>query len=136
MTDRMLELLYRAFDAELSEQEQVELENALASSPDLLEEKKRVMEMRQLIGEQSAQTFKPFFAARVMRRIRETHDDFLISLMWAFKRIAVAGAVATVLLIANNIFIEKNQSLDAILGMPQLTLEDTYQLDLLVEEED
>jgi anti-sigma factor RsiW len=138
MTERLLDLLYRSFDDELPKEEQRELAQALISSPDLREEKKRVEEMRQMIEEEAVRSFKPFFSARVMRRLRKKtvgQEDFLGALVWAFRRVALAGILAILLIIADSIFVEKNRSLDSVLGMPQVTLEEAWQLDFTVEEE-
>ncbi|MFQ5822885.1 MAG: hypothetical protein ACE5JB_02395 [bacterium] len=137
MNERLLELLYRSFDDELSEEDQTELTSALSLFPELLEEKKRIIEMRQMIKGEAVHSFKPFFAAQVMQRIKSEsieQEDFLGSLIWVFRRIALAGTIAILLLLANSVLVEKNNSLDSVLGMPQLTLEDTWQLDIIVEE--
>ncbi len=138
MNERLLELLYRSFDDELTKEEQRELVEALSFWPELREEKKRITEMRQMIASEAVRSFKPFFSNRVMRRLKEkttTGEDFFESLLWAFRRIALAGALALLLLIANNVLTERSASLNSLLRMPQLSLEDVWQLDNPVLEE-
>lgn len=138
MNERILDLLYRSFDDELTKEEQRELAEALSSSLELREEKKRITEMRQRIADEAIRSFKPFFSARVLQRLKEetvAGEDFFESIVWAFRRIALAGAAALLLLIATNVLTERTVSLDSLLGMPQLTLEDTWQLENPVLEE-
>lgn len=137
MNERMLDLLYRSFDDELTEAERQELNSALSASPDLQEEKKQLLELRGMVGESSVSAFKPFFSARVMQRVKELQggpEEFLHALTWSFKRLAVAGAMAAVLLIAVNVASDGRLSLDSLLAMPQLEITDTWQLDDLTEE--
>ncbi len=137
MNDEMLNLLIRSFDENLSEVERTRLNKALAGSAELREEKKRFSEMRQTIDESAERKFKPFFSARVMRRIEESQseqEDLFGSLVWAFRVFAMVGATAIVLFFALNSKLAQDLSIDSILGLPQLSIEDTWQLENLTEE--
>ena len=57
------------------------------------------------------------------------------SLLWSFRRVAFAGVAAVAILLAINFIEEKNISLDSALSLPRLTLEDTWSLDNVIEEE-
>ena len=139
MNNKILELLYRSFDAMLSKEEKTLLSQALSSSPELREEKKRIEQTRRIVSEDAERSFRPFFSARVMQQInkeRLTQDDFFESLVWIFRRIALAGGLAVILLFANNLLSERKLSLDSLMGMPQITLEDSFELDNLIVEEE
>jgi anti-sigma factor RsiW len=108
MDERMLEMLYRSFDGELDPDERAELESALASSPDLRRERDELLAMRGRVASSAAGSFRPFFAERVMRNIREELEGeaegarFFESLQHAFRRVAlVAAALVAFLLIYN-----------------------------------
>lgn len=133
MNERLLELLYRSFDDNLGEQESQELSQALAHSAELRGLKRRLTETRAAIADTAERSFKPFFAARVLQRTTK-REEFSGSLVWAFRRVALAGVFALLLLIANNLWAAKSFSWETLLGMPQLTLEDTLQLNTLLEE--
>ena len=137
MNERIVHLLNRSFDDQLTEQEQSALTKALSQSSELREEKRRIEDVRKAVAENAERSFKPFFAARVMRRIEgqeQSSEDFVGALAWAFRRFALGGTIAILLLIAQNLILQGNRSLDAMLDLPQLTLEDTLQLDDFVEE--
>jgi len=138
MNEEMLNLLIRSFDENLSEVERTSLDKALAGSPELREEKKQLSEMRQMIGETAERKFKPFFSARVMRHIEASQseqEDFFGSLVWAFRVFAMVGTAAIVLFFALNSKLANDLSIDSILGLPQLSIEDTWQLANLTEED-
>lgn len=138
MNEEMLNLLIRSFDEKLSEAEQAKLDEALAASPELQDEKKQLLGMRQMIAESVDRTFKPFFSTRVMRRLKKSEgeqEDFFGSFVWAFRLFAMAGVVAIALFFALNSKMANDLSVDSILGLPQLSIEDTWQLENLTEEE-
>lgn len=135
MDQKVLDLLYRSFDGKLTPEEQRGLDKALAASKQLREEKEKITASRKIISGTAATSFEPFFAERVMQRIQaereavsEVGEDFFGSLMWSFRRIALAGAIAVLLLLANNIIQGGEISLNSLLAMPQLTIEDTLVL--------
>lgn len=142
MDQKVLELLYRSFDGQLTQAEQERLDEALRHSQALREEKEKIAAMRQAVSGSAAQTFQPFFAERVMQRIQGKRksmaavgEDFMSSLAWSFRRIAIAGVIAVLLLLAGS-FIQKGEiSLNAMLAMPQLTIEDTVVLNNPLEGE-
>jgi len=125
---KIQELLYLSFDGRLSEEEQRQLEDALAGSPRLRKEKERIETLRREIGQQAARTFRPFFAERVMHTIatavkaRNGLEKFTKSLQLAFRRVALAGATAILLLMVVNIVRTGDLSVAGALGLPQETL--------------
>lgn len=142
MDRKSLELLYRSFDAPMAEEEQRQLREALEKSRELREEKERLEAMRRAISGAAVPSFEPFFAERVLRRLfpvtranAEKGEDFFDSLVWSFRRIALAGAIAALLLLANNIYRGGGISISTIFAMPQLTIEDTWALDNPIEGE-
>ncbi|RMF56566.1 MAG: hypothetical protein D6743_20090, partial [Calditrichaeota bacterium] len=85
MKERLLNLLIRSFDEELTEAERRELQNALAADAELREQKRQLQEVRHLVRESAVRSFKPFFAARVMRRVAagpSQRSEFLDALLW------------------------------------------------------
>ena len=142
MDRKILELLYRSFDDKLNSEEQEVLNNALKDSPELQQEKERITLMRRTVSGSAEESFKPFFAERVMQRIKtqtsvkkETTEDFFNSLLWSFRRVAIAGVAAALILLAINFIEADSISVDSALSMPQLTLEDAWSLDDVIEEE-
>jgi hypothetical protein len=135
---RILELLYRSFDDDLSGAELAELEAALAVSEDLIKQKKQIASMRKEVSASGAAGFGYMFAERVMRRIeaersgsagveRRIAPTLFDSLLRAFRPVAIAGVAAVLALMVYNIVDNKDLSFSAALGVPEATLEEALE---------
>ncbi len=133
MKEEILELLGRSFDSSLSDVEQRQLEEALAESPELRAEKARVEALRKAVSSSVATSFDPFFADRVMQRIREEQtegrEESLIadSLIVLFRRVAAVAAVLTLSVMSYNLFSSESKSFAAAIGFPQETISDVLE---------
>ena len=137
MTQKLIKLLHRSFDNKLSPNEEETLSKALASSEALRAEKARIEELRRLLQDNAVHSFQPFFSARVMRRIEDMQSagtSFVDSMFWSFKFVAIAAALVIATLISQSLTGQNQLSLDAVLGMPQPSLEETWRLDFQVQE--
>ena len=133
MNEKIIELLYRSFDDRLNDEEQMQLDDALAASPDLQAEKERVEALRQELEASKTESFKPFFAERVMNKIdtlKESEtglEQLFESLQYFFRRVAVAAAVVVVLLVAYNLKTSDEISLSAAIGVSETGLEEVLE---------
>jgi len=131
-------LLYLSFDRQLEAHESRQLDAALAQSADLRNERESIVQLRQAIHQSAAHQFSPFFASRVMQQIysiSRTTEDFFASLLWSFRRIAIPGLTCLILLVGHN-FVQKGKiTAETFLSLPQLTLEETWTLEDLLEGE-
>jgi hypothetical protein len=102
-------LLYRSFDGSLSERKLRRLNEALARSPELREERDRITLQRELLKQAEKPEFAPGFADRVLRRLEASGaegngwDQFYSLLLNLFRRIVLAGAAALLLLLIYNL---------------------------------
>jgi hypothetical protein len=117
MDNTLLELLRRSYDATLSPGEIERLDKALEADIELQQEKKHLDKLRGLL-EDERYAFDDHFADRVMERIatdekNPSENPFL----YAFKRIALPGLVAAVILFLFTVFSSGTLSLDSILGV-------------------
>jgi hypothetical protein len=137
MNKKILKLLYRSFDDDLSKREQRQLEKGLENSTELRKEKERIAAERQAISTGAAQSFKPGFVGRVMRRIqamaeeKNTLEAFYGILKAVFRRLAVAAAVIMIVLITINLIIGESLSAERAFYTSELTFEEVLQLPLL-----
>jgi anti-sigma factor RsiW len=137
MNERILELLFRSFDEQLTTEEDEELQEALEASEALRQEKDRIEAMRKMVSESGARTFEPFFAERVMKRVAELHESR--NGMWTlqewlsrvFRRVAIVGAAVAAGLVILNLVQADGVSVAAAFGIPEVPIEDV--LDMPVE---
>lgn len=145
--ERILELLYRSFDDDLTAAEVSELEAALATSQDLRKKKEEIASLREAVSASGAEGFGYMFTDRVMKRIRseraissaaekEKAPALFESLLRAFRPVAIAGLAAVLALMVYNIVDSRDISFSAALGVHGATLEDALEspLDSALEE--
>lgn len=134
MNERILEILYRSFDGELTADEQRELRDALAASEELRREKSQIEKMRQMGSASRQDAFRPFFTERVMRRVaglREGSNGMWTLQDWlsrVFRRVAVAGAAVAVGLVVLNLVQAEQVSLTAAFGVSDAPIEEMLEL--------
>jgi anti-sigma factor RsiW len=140
MDKRIRKLLYRSFDGSLTPEEQRRLEESLVKSKSLREEKQRLEDIRRSVASSTSHRFEPFFAERVMRRIRQhviksRQVPFSDALLAIFRPVVV-GAVVLVIGFASYNMIRKDRiSLAAAFAEPEVTLEEAYDPTLILEME-
>ncbi|MCP4631321.1 MAG: hypothetical protein GY855_00230 [candidate division Zixibacteria bacterium] len=123
MDKKIKKLLYLSFDSELTKTEKKLLENALAASEELRNEKNLIEKLRETTVSEQKDRFKPFFAERVMQRIESMEspeaesEQFFASMLKLFKPIAVVGVTAVFILTAFNIYKGNDLSLSSVLGI-------------------
>ena len=118
------DLLIRSFDEELSPDDAVMLEDALKQSSALRAEKQRLEQMRRAIAELQAPEDGQF-AQRVMAKLREGRKKTLNSrLVSIFPKVAAACLLVFMLSLLAIYFSSGTLSIDAIIGVEELTPED------------
>lgn len=135
MNKKIIKLLYRSFDDDLEEKERKKLEEALKKSEELRKERKKILSQRKAISESAAQSFKPFFAERVITRIdslgeKPGVETFYETLRSVFRPLAIAGAVAMAALILYNLGIGDILASDEVFYVSDSTFEEILQLPL------
>lgn len=132
MNKKDLELLYRSFDDSLTPEEQKQLREALGGSKALRKEKKRIASLRKAVSDHAAESFEPFFAERVMQRIKHSRqaekspDLFFESLFAVFRPIAVGAVVLLIILLSYNIIKSDRLSLASAFAEPEVSLEEAF----------
>jgi hypothetical protein len=129
---KMLKLLYRSFDDPLPEEEQQRLKKALENSPGLRREKEQLEAQRQAVANSAIHSFKPFFADRVISLVkaRESQPNglelqrFYESLLAVFRKVAIAGALLSIIFIIYNLKIGDNLPVEEAFTLSELTLQE------------
>ena len=136
MDKKILRLLYRSFDDELSESEAGKLEQALAESKELRREREQILAQRQALAESSAPSFKPLFAERVMDRIetlghkKNGFESFYETLLLVFRRFAIIGVAILLLLVIYNLRTGDALTTDEIFYASDVAIEEIIDLPL------
>ncbi len=128
MNDKMMDLLYQSHDRDMTPDERRHLDAALADSPELRQEKERILTVRQTLADGKATAFKPFFTTRVMGKILtlQEEESFFESLLFVFYRTAAAAVILIILLTGYNLMDSNDMTVTAAFtvdeGEPTLAL--------------
>ena len=128
MDDR--ELLIRYRDGDLSDEELAGVEERLKIELGLRSHRESLEEIATLLEQGAAGSFEPFFAARVLSRLRPADSSAPVegmyeALRWLFARVAVA-CVVVMLAIGAYSALEGGYGgsvVDSVMGLPEATLE-------------
>lgn len=123
------ELLMRYLDGTTSESEQVELQNLLAENTLLQKAQKDFTQIRSMLSEHEKPSFGPFFAERVLNRIRTMQNEVEYQLFSFFKKYQLIALGIIVGLLVMNIVLADSLSLKSILGFDD-NESDLVQIDL------
>lgn len=141
MDKKLIDLLYRSFDSDLDSREKKILEEALADSEELRQEKQIIDSLRQDIKGAKETSFKPGFADKVMNAITNQglaseNEQFFDSLFVFFRPIAIAATILIIIIAGYNIGSSGRFSIEGALGVPEVSVDDVYDPSLaLVTEE-
>jgi len=132
MDKKVTDLLYRSCQGALSDEEQKWLDEALARSEELRKEKELIDAFFKTARSSSEPSFAPFFDDRVMKKIKAGGNEssvlepFLDAIMYAFRRVAVAGLVFALAIIVLNLGSSETISLASAFGIPEVRLVDAF----------
>lgn len=126
--EKLEDLLLHTFDA-ASDSEKVQLQNLLGENTKLQKAQKDFIQIRTLLGEHEKSTFGPFFAERVLNRIRTMQNEVEYQLFSFFKKYQLIALGIIVGLLVMNIVLADSLSLKSILGFDE-NESDLVQIDL------
>jgi len=128
--NKIMNLLYRSFDERLSPGDQRLLDEALEKDPQLKAEKESLKRLRSRMAASAATAFPPLFADRILQRLgEEPEESFMEDLLWSFRKVIWIGAASIILLLVNNYLNSGDLSVNSLLAMPQLSIEEAFSVD-------
>ncbi len=117
--DNVKDLLIRSFDEELTAEEQQRLNSALAADANLVREKQELEKMRQVLSGYSPRFSQGFSERTLENAFADTAESN--NLYFLFKRFALSGVAAIVILLISVYLTDGSFSLNSLLGLSDLT---------------
>lgn len=133
MDNNLYNLLLRSFDNTLSDNERLQLENALLSSGELRSLQEEIGNLRRRLQSVRSETFKPFFTERVIERLNTPQHSIGEYFVSVFRSVAISAAVLVIICSAYNISQDHNLTLDSALGIHHQTIEQVLALETPLE---
>lgn len=128
MNKEVLDLLIYSFDSELSSEEALQLEKALAASAELRLEKERIVKTRQLMESFDLgpdHTFVNSVMKKIKRKVEPAFNRVIIQL---FPKVAAACLLLFLITLLGVYVTEGNLSADAIIGIEEISIEEALSL--------
>lgn len=126
MNEKIIQLLLHSLDHELTEAEQLELGAALEASAELRAEQKALLEMRAALTNFSVEA-DPAFVDDLMQQLPSEKTVYISgSIRKLFPKVAAACVLVLLLSVLSIYFTEGNLSVEAIVGIQDLSPEDAY----------
>ena len=128
--------MMRALAGELSTDEEQAFQQSWATSAALRTEWAALQQVEGLLQQHRAQSFRPFFAARVVQRVAEGDEESLAdALLWLFRPLAPVALVLAVILAMSNwnereLVGEEASFLEAVFVAVPVTAEAAYVIDM------
>ncbi|MEL7532780.1 MAG: hypothetical protein AAFN10_15785 [Bacteroidota bacterium] len=121
------ERLLRWCEGSLSKADALQLEEEMHENQ-VLREKANELKQFYALGQAADFHFKPFLAGRVLHQLEQQtqSENPLQSLQFAFSRLALPAFAIMLLLLAITFVGEQSLSIDAVLGLADLNVEDLY----------
>jgi hypothetical protein len=128
MKKKIYNLLLRSYETNLTDRETRMLKQALDESSALQEEKVRIDQLRSLLRHPKEQRFQPFFADRVLSRIRDSKgftavDSFFDTLLMTFRPFAVSAVILLLCLLSYTLMTDGESFLSGLSPVSEPTLE-------------
>ncbi len=134
MNNKALELLIRSLDRELSAAEQQQLDQYLQTSEELRREKILLLKMRGGLAELKTSA-RSGFADRLIRELsqeqrqeREQESYLFVIINSLLPKVAAACVIVVVLTVLATFLMEGSLSMEAFIGVQDLSPEDAYSL--------
>lgn len=125
-------LMYKSFDAPLTEDEKNILESELKASAVFMEEYQNLLKIRTAVRNSAKDTFEPFFEERLMSNLNrslkheKTYDYLSAPLFSSFGKIAAAAIVILIILITYNLNNGNNYSINNLLGKSETNIASVF----------
>lgn len=135
MKEHIKILLIKSFDDNLTQKEQDELQKGFADFPEILQEKKELSLLRNVLKKQTY-SFHYGFSDKIMRKIEASRflpeqnmqDYFAAQLNALFRRIAPVGIIAIAIIVIALYFTEGSASVKALIGINDISFNDAITL--------
>ncbi len=129
------EIMLRALEGDLDAAERDSFSAALASDASLLAEWRNLEQLQTHLAASRIDAFKPFFAARVMRRIgAQQRENLTDGLLWIFKPLVSTVAVVVLCIALNNwneraAIDDEASILEAVFSIDPVSLDAAYAME-------
>lgn len=124
------QLMLRSFDVPFSREENEKLDRLMSTEETWRREQSRYSALRDMIARKADESFGPFFAERVISRIKRRANEIDYLIWFFFKKYQVLALGILVALLVANIFLADQLTVPSLFGIQKESIEDFITIDL------
>jgi hypothetical protein len=130
MSEGMEDLFLQSLDGGLSEQRRQELTDALNKDVRFKKNADQFLKLRGKLLRTEQNSFGPFFAERIVNRIKSLKKEIDYQIFFFFKKYQLAAIGIVVALVVLNIVLSDNLTVKSVLGFEDEQVDDIVTIDL------
>src|SRR5258706_13221655 len=123
-------LFLQSLDGKISEEQKMKLEEAMNNDRDLKKSADQFVNLRTKLLRNDAESFGPFFAERIINRIRSLKKEIDYQIFFFFRKYQLAAIGVVVALVVLNIVLSDQLTVKSVLGFEDEQVDDIVTIDL------
>jgi hypothetical protein len=124
------DLFLQSLDGHISDDQKKKLAEALASNTMLKKNADQFMKLRMTLSRKEEESFGPFFAERIVNRIKSLKKEIDYQIFFFFKKYQLAAIGVVVALVVLNIVLSDSLTVKSVLGFEDEKVDDIVTIDL------
>ena len=124
------DLFLHSLDENLNDDQKITLAEAMNNNRNLKREADQFVKLRAHLLKKEEDSFGPFFAERIINRIKSLKEEIDYQVFFFFKKYQMAAIGIVVALIVLNIVLSDNLTLKSVLGFEEEHIDDVVTIDL------
>jgi hypothetical protein len=124
------DLFLQSLDGKISEEQKTKLAEAMNSDRSLKKSADQFVNLRAKLLRKETDSFGPFFAERIINRIRSLKKEIDYQIFFFFRKYQLAAIGVVVALVVLNIVLSDNLTLKSVLGFEDEQASDIVTIDL------
>jgi len=124
------DLFLQSLDGKISEEQKMKLAEAMNSDLTLRKSTDQFVKLRAELLRKEEESFGPFFAERIINRIKSLKKEIDYQIFFFFKKYQLAAIGVVVALVVLNIVLSDNLTVKSVLGFEDEQVENIVSIDL------
>src|SRR5258706_15785336 len=130
MEDVNDDLFLQSLDGKVSEEQKMKLAEAMNSNRNLKKNADQFLKLRTNLFRKEEDSFGPFFAERIINRIKALKKEIDYQIFFFFKKYQLAAIGVVVALVVLNIVLSDQLTVKSVLGFEDEQVDDIVTIDL------
>jgi len=124
------DLFLQSLDGNINDEQRIKLAEAMKSDSGLRRKTDQFVDLRSKLLRKKEESFGPFFAERIINKIKSLKQEIDLQIFFFFKKYQLAAIGIVVALVVVNIVLSDNLSVKSVLGFEEEQVDNIVSIDL------